>query len=204
MSNNQETSKITESILARGWWIVGIAALCMALLIGLTPEGSLREELGYALRMSARLAFAALLVAYIARPWQQLTGGGRWLLRHRRYFGLAAALIHTVHFAYIAALFALTDEVLEVTTAVFGGLAYVLIWVMALTSNRASQRRLGASWVRLHRFGMHYLWLIFMQAFAGVAIANGDPLYVTIAAAGLVALMLRIAASLRYRFSRTA
>ncbi len=109
-----------------------------------------------------------------------------------------------MHFAYIVALFALTDEVLEVTTAVFGGLAYVLIWVMALTSNRASQRRLGASWVRLHRFGMHYLWLIFMQAFAGVAIANGDPLYVTIAAAGLVALMLRIAASLRYRFSRTA
>jgi threonine/homoserine efflux transporter RhtA len=85
MSNNQETSKIAESILGRGWWIVGIAALCMALLIGLTPEGSLREELGYALRMSARLAFAALLVAYIARPWQQLTGGGRWLLRHRRY-----------------------------------------------------------------------------------------------------------------------
>ena len=28
----------------------------MALLIGLTPEGSLREELGYGLRMSARLA----------------------------------------------------------------------------------------------------------------------------------------------------
>ncbi|MEC8500081.1 MAG: hypothetical protein VXY62_01780 [Pseudomonadota bacterium] len=51
---------------------------------------------------------------------------------------------------------------------------------------------------------MHYLWLVFMQAFAGVAIAEGDPLYIGIAAAGLVALMLRIAASLRYRFSRTA
>ena len=83
---------------------------------------------------------------------------------------------------------------------------------MALTSNRASQRRLGANWARLHRFAMHYLWLIFMQAFAGVAIAEGDPLYIAIAAArlrgcaaaGLMALMLRIAASLRYRFSRTA
>ena len=97
-----------------------------------------------------------------------------------------------------------TDEVLEVTTAIFGGLAYVLIWIMALTSNRASQRRLGANWARLHRFAMHYLWLVFMQAFAGVAIAEGDPLYIGIAAAGLVALMLRIAASVRYRFSRTA
>ena len=46
----------------------------MALLLGLTPEGSLREELGYGLRVSARLAFAALLNAYIARPWRQLTG----------------------------------------------------------------------------------------------------------------------------------
>ena len=64
----------------------------MALLLGLTPEGSLREELGYGLRVSARLAFAALLIAYIARPWRQLAGGGRWLLRHRRYFGLAAPL----------------------------------------------------------------------------------------------------------------
>ncbi|MEC7956327.1 MAG: hypothetical protein VX158_03810 [Pseudomonadota bacterium] len=93
----------------------------MALLLGLTPEGSLREELGYGLRVSARLAFAALLIAYIARPWRQHTGGGRWLLRHRRYFGLAAALTHTVHFGYIVALFMLTDEVLEVTTAIFGG-----------------------------------------------------------------------------------
>ena len=99
----------------------------MALLLGLTPEGSLREELGYGLRVSARLAFAALLIAYIARPWRQLTGGGRSLPQHRRYFGLAAALIHTVHFGYIVALFILTDEVLEVTTAIFGGLAYVLI-----------------------------------------------------------------------------
>jgi DMSO/TMAO reductase YedYZ heme-binding membrane subunit len=63
------------------------------------------------------------------------------LLRHRRYFGLAAALTHTVHFGYIVALYVLTDEVLEAVTAVFGGLAYVMIWFMALTSNRASQQR---------------------------------------------------------------
>jgi DMSO/TMAO reductase YedYZ heme-binding membrane subunit len=176
----------------------------MGVLLWLSPVGDLREELGYALRVSARFAFFALLLAYIARPWQQLTGSGRWLLRHRRYFGLAAALTHTVHFGYIVALYVLTDEVLEAVTAVFGGLAYVMIWFMALTSNRASQQRLGTWWSRLHRFGMHYLWLIFMQSFAGRAIAEGDSLYVAIAAAGLAALMLRIAASLRQRFRRTA
>lgn len=60
-----------------------------------------------ALRVSARLAFIAFLLAYVARPWHELTGRGRWLILYRRYFGLAAALVHTVHFAYIVALFAL-------------------------------------------------------------------------------------------------
>ena len=77
MTNNQERTQLTETALAGGWRIVIGAALCMALLLGLTPEGSLREELGYGLRVSARLAFAAPLIAYIARPWRQLTGGGR-------------------------------------------------------------------------------------------------------------------------------
>ena len=52
---------------------------------------------------------------------------------------LAAALVHSVHFAYIVALFALTEAVLEAV-----GFAYLCIWVMALTSNRAAQQRLGA------------------------------------------------------------
>lgn len=204
MLNKPETTKRAESAVTVGWWIVGLIAVSMGVLLWLSPVGDLREELGYALRVSARFAFFALLLAYIARPWQQLTGSGRWLLRHRRYFGLAAALTHTVHFGYIVALYVLTDEVLEAVTAVFGGLAYVMIWFMALTSNRASQQRLGSWWSRVHRFGMHYLWLIFMQSFAGRAIAEGDSLYVAIAAAGRAALMLRIAASLRQRFRRTA
>ena len=204
MSNNQETSKITESILRARMVDCRHSGTVYGVAHRLNSGGQPARRTGLCPAYECATGFCGVVGRLYRASWQQLTGGGRWLLRHRRYFGLAAALIHTVHFAYIAALFALTDEVLEVTTAVFGGLAYVLIWVMALTSNRASQRRLGASWVRLHRFGMHYLWLVFMQAFAGVAIANGDPLYVTIAAAGLVALMLRIAASLRYRFSRTA
>ena len=47
---------------------------------------------------------------------------------NRRYLGLAAALVHSVHFAYIVALFALTEAVLEAVTAIFGGFAYLCIW----------------------------------------------------------------------------
>lgn len=204
MSNAAKTLSSTDSPALVGWSIVGLSALITIVLLWLTPESNLRDQLGYGLRVTVRVAFIMFLLAYIARPWQQLTGTGRWLLRHRRYFGLSAALTHTAHFGYIVALFTLTEATLEITTAVFGGLAYVLIWFMAFTSNRAAQRRMGMWWSRLHRFGMHYLWLIFMQAFAGVAIATGEVLYVAIAALGLVALMLRIAASVRQRFSFTA
>ena len=44
-----------------------------------------------------------------------------------RYLGLTAALVHTVHFAYIVALFALTEAVQEAVTATFGGFAYLCI-----------------------------------------------------------------------------
>ena len=46
----------------------------------LGPVGSLADELGYALRVSARVAFIALLLAYVARPWHKLTGRGLWLM----------------------------------------------------------------------------------------------------------------------------
>ena len=187
-----------------GWWIVLTSGILTMVLLWLGPDGSLADELGYALRVSARLAFIALLLAYIARPLRQLTGKGRWLIVNRRYFGLATALVHTVHFTYIVALFALTEAVLEPVTASFGGFAYLCIWFMALSSNRTSQQRLGRWWSRLHRFGMHYLWLICMQAFIGIAITAGDPIYVALTAVGLLALTLRVVAAMRHRLSRTA
>ena len=187
-----------------GWWIVFTSGILTMVPLWLGPDGSQADELGYALRVSARLAFIALLLAYVARPWHKLTGRGRWLMVNRRYLGLTAALVHTVHFAYIVALFALTEAVLEAVTAIFGGFAYLCIWVMALTSNRAAQQRLGRWWSRLHRFGMHYLWLVFMQAFIGIALTAGDPTYVALTAAGLLAFMLRVVVALRHRLRRTA
>ena len=70
MLNKPETIKRAESAATVGWWIVGLTAVSMGVLLWLSPLGDLREELGYALRISARFAFFALLLAYIARPWQ--------------------------------------------------------------------------------------------------------------------------------------
>ena len=53
--------------------------------------------------------------------------GQRAMVDGNQALGLTAALVHTVHFAYIVALFALTEAVLEAVTAIFGGFAYLCI-----------------------------------------------------------------------------
>lgn len=123
--------------------------------------------LGYALRVTAWIAFLFFIVAYVAQPVHKLFGGSRWLVAHRRYFGLAAAFAHTVHFGYVVVYVRTTTEIIEPATYLGGGLAFVLFWVMALTSNDASMRWLGLRWKRIHGFGMHYLWFVFALTFSG-------------------------------------
>jgi len=57
-----------------------------------------------------------------------------------------------------------------------GGIAYSLIYVMALTSTNAAQRRLGKWWRRIHKVGIHYVWLIFTASYAIRALGD-DPQY---------------------------
>lgn len=178
------------------------ALTALILLVSSVPALQLAtaEHIGLMLRITARLAFGLLLLAYVARPLVQLFGLGRAMLRERRHIGLSMAAVHTIHFGYVVAYLQTSGEPLELITAIFGGLAFVLMWLMAATSNQAARRRLGANWKRLHLFGIHYLWFIFMQTYLGSALSNSTgPLYCLPVGLGLLALGLRVAT----RFSGT-
>lgn len=171
---------------------LAVVLVCGALLLR-PAELAPSEYLGYALGVTAWIAFAFFIVAYVAQPIRKIFGGSRWLVAHRRYFGLAAAFAHTVHFGYVAVYVQTTTEVIEPVTYVGGGLAFVLFWFMAVTSNDASMRRLGVWWKRIHGFGMHYLWLIFALTFSGgVGVSWVSTLFF---ADCVVALILRLWAS---------
>jgi DMSO/TMAO reductase YedYZ heme-binding membrane subunit len=156
------------------------------------------------LRVTARLGFALLLLAYVTRPFFQLSGWGRELLLQRRYVGLSAALSLTVHFGYVVSHLRLSGESLDLLTVVFGGAAFVLAWAMTLTSSRAAQQKLDIYWRRLHLTGMDYLWLIYMQTFVGRVLAGDSVWAEVMVLLGLVALGIRLSARLNQRFSRTA
>ena len=120
-----------------------------------TSAEFLAEYIGYMLRVTARLAFALLLLAYIARPIAELLRSRRVLLRHRRYLGSAVALVMTVHFGYVWAYLVTSGEKLDWLTGIFGGAAFVLLWVMAVTSSNATRLKLGMAWHRIHLVGLH-------------------------------------------------
>ena len=185
------------------WPILGAMAIALVLCYTLMPDYTkLEDEVGYMLRVTARLAFVCLMLAYIARPLVRLFGVGRGLLGHRRYLGLSMAMAHTVHFGYVVALIVALDAEVGWITYVFGGLAFVFMWVMAATSNDVSQRALQRNWRRLHTFGLHYLWVVFMQSFIGAAV-NQDPyfIYTGLSLVGFAGLVLRVFA---YRASKRA
>ena len=88
---------------------------------------------------------AAFAASALRRLWP--TSFTRWLRRRRRQVGLSFAVSHGTHLLAIVALAMRFPESFwastSLVTIVFGGIAYVFILLMAITSNDASVRLLG-------------------------------------------------------------
>jgi sulfoxide reductase heme-binding subunit YedZ len=96
-----------------------------------------------------------------------------WLIRSRRMVGLFAFALVAVHAAVFAVFYAqlkwqiLLQEVTERPYITQGMASLVILSLLALTSTRNWQRRLGSTWKRLHRWVylavplalLHLLWL---------------------------------------------
>ena len=151
-------------------WL-GLAVGFAAVGIGFSWGETLEQQWQLSARYTARAGFPLLILAYIARPLHQLlpSAFSKAALARRRWIGLGFAISHTIHLAALSMALWLAGQSPELITVVGGGLAYVLLYAMAFTSTAAAQRRLGKWWKRLHRFGIHYLWLIFAQSYLGRA-----------------------------------
>lgn len=186
------------------WKIVGLSALAalaiggaaMALQGGWSADGA-----GAGTRLTARWSFPWFIAAWSASSLAILWPGG-WrtaLLRRRRAVGLAFAANHGVHLGFIllaAFVFGHENARLQI---IGGGFAYVLIALMAVTSNDASVRLLGSRvWKGLHAAGGWVILLIFIRSYLS---RLGEKPWLAIPAVTLivVALLLRLAAFLKTR-----
>jgi len=164
--------------LDRRWapLLVGLFAGLLAVAAGLVAGDDAAERAGLAARWTARAALPLFLIAFLASTLVRRWPGGvtRALLRRRRQWGLGFALAHTIHLAALAVNVIVYAPGRTWQSLIGGGLAYGMIYLMALTSTDGWQRRLGRWWRRLHSVGIYYIWFIFTASYAGRAFGD-DP-----------------------------
>jgi sulfoxide reductase heme-binding subunit YedZ len=122
---------------------------------------------------TGKVALILLLLTLACTPIGTLTGWKR-PLRVRRALGLYAFLYASLHFTafvwwdYGLDLGLILDGIADQRYVLVGFAAGLLLLVLAITSTRGWQRRLGRNWKRLHRLVylagvlviVHFLWLV--------------------------------------------
>lgn len=118
-------------------------------------------------------ALVMLLVTLCMTPLQKLTGWPGWIVV-RRQLGLWCFAYVVMHLSgYLFFILGLDWGQLGVELRkrpyiIVGVLAFVGLLALAVTSNRYSQRRLGARWKKLHKLVyvilglglLHFLWIV--------------------------------------------
>ncbi|WP_122221910.1 protein-methionine-sulfoxide reductase heme-binding subunit MsrQ, partial [Pseudomonas syringae group genomosp. 3] len=144
------------------WWLY--QAWIFAL--GPDPGKALVENFGLA-------TLIMLLIALAMTPLQRLTGWPGWIAA-RRQLGLwcfAYVVLHmTMYALFVLGLDwgQLGVELVRRPYIIVGALAFLCLLVLAVTSNRYSQRRMGSRWKKLHRLVylilglglLHMFWIV--------------------------------------------
>ena len=114
-----------------------------------------------------------LLITLSMTPLQKFTGWAGWITV-RRQLGLWCFAYVVLHLsAYLAFILGFDGAQLGVELRkrpyiIVGVLGFLCLLVLAMTSNRYSQRRLGGRWKKLHRLAyvvlvlglLHMLWIV--------------------------------------------
>lgn len=181
--------------------VVGSAtAIIVALILAtLAVDGTGEDGVRAVIRVTARTSVVLFMAAFTAGALRRLwpTPATRWVRRRRRQVGLSFAVSHLLHLAGIVVLANRFPESFwphtATSTLVLGGLGYVFVLLMAVTSNDASVRLLGGrAWSILHTTGAYTLWTVFFASYVPRALT--DLAYAPLAVLVVGGLVLRLLA----------
>jgi methionine sulfoxide reductase heme-binding subunit len=112
-----------------------------------------------------------LCITLAITPIQKIT---RWrrMSSYRQLFGLFCffyASLHLIAYLWIDHVFQwpiITTDIIESSYIWFGGLTYVVIFLLAITSSKLAKKLMGKTWKKLHRYiylasisaVIHYFW----------------------------------------------
>ena len=162
----------------RGAWIQAAAVGASLLPLLWLCVAALRDDLGAnpieeITHTTGDATLRLLLLCLCVTPLRRLLGWS-WLAPLRRSFGLLAFFYASLHLTTYVALDQgfdwplLLEDALERRFVTAGLAGFLCMLPLALTSTRASMKRLGRRWVSLHRLVyaaaiagvVHHLWLV--------------------------------------------
>lgn len=180
--------------------------LIVSLFAAYMVSGSYISSLPYVMVPTAHAAFALFWIAFSASSIHLLFPStySKWAMQNRRYVGLSFALVHGVHLVLVLTNITIHTEMRPPLPILLpGALAYVFLFLMALTSNNASIKRMGAkNWRRLHKVGSWYIWIIFISALPEVLTGKFNRVWIF--ALCITVLVLRIIAHRKKSLKHTA
>lgn len=141
------------------WALLALPSVPMVLALanGATGPGG-KPATEFLLHPTGEFSARFLIICMILTPMRMLFPGAgfwRWMMKRRRYFGVAAfayAAFHTVlYVADLGTLQAILGDALKLGIWT-GWLAMFIFVPLAATSNDLSVRRMGSSWKRLQRW----------------------------------------------------
>ena len=121
-------------------------------------------------KYSAHLSFIYLFVAYSVGTLTKYFAFKpiNHLAINRRSIGLSFSITHSIHLIAIVYFFTITSEQPSIVSIIGGGLGYLLMYAMTLTSTDAMVERMSVQrWKMLHTIGINYLIIIFFITFVG-------------------------------------
>ncbi|MCB1645534.1 MAG: hypothetical protein KDI36_08780 [Pseudomonadales bacterium] len=169
----QPSQKVQRRPMGKGdFYLVLISAIIVAELgvfgVILLSQGWNEDASLLFTRYSARLSFMFFLPVFIASAaWQLVPNGfSGFLLRRRRQLGLGFAFAHFIH---LVAIVGFLQQQRQWFTAedIPALLIYLLIGLMAITSNTPGLRLLGKGWKPLHKVGMYGAFSGFFLTYLG-------------------------------------
>ena len=164
-------------------------------------EGSLRILIRWTAKISATL-FAFAFVASSLHYFFKRSTTAR-LLAIRPHLGLAFVTFHTFHLFLLIWLQNAIHPVFtlaKTSSLLGGGLAYLLMYLMALTTFPKFRKTLNPkTWRLLHLVGGYWIWLIFFRSYFRNVITK-DQYYILFALFSLV-LILRVSRLLHQKLS---
>ncbi|WP_273445764.1 sulfite oxidase heme-binding subunit YedZ [Neolewinella agarilytica] len=119
------------------------------------------------MHITGELAGRMLIVSLVATPVSLLFPKAKiagWLMRNRRFFGVAAfayTLLHTIFYLLEYSLGRIVNEFADIAILT-GWIAFFIFIPLAITSTDAAVRRMGPAWKKLQR----WVYLAAIMAFA--------------------------------------